>query len=61
MVFVLGNTSMDPTLSMIMANMAKVSSGMLVCDPFVGTGWFSINGGTIGQAVREIALFKSAI
>jgi len=45
-VFVVGNTSMDPTLSLIMANMAKVCSGMLVCDPFVGTGSFSINGGT---------------
>ncbi|ESO02281.1 hypothetical protein HELRODRAFT_132449, partial [Helobdella robusta] len=34
----IGNTSMDPTLSMIMANMAHVREGSLVYDPFVGTG-----------------------
>ena len=29
---------MDPTLSLIMANQALVSSGSFVFDPFVGTG-----------------------
>jgi len=32
------NTSMDPMLSMLMANMAQVHTGSLVCDPFVGSG-----------------------
>eukprot|EP00041_Stephanoeca_diplocostata_P022337 m.531545 g.531545 ORF g.531545 m.531545 type:complete len:712 (-) comp22037_c0_seq5:123-2258(-) len=34
----IGNTSMDPELSIIAANMCKVARGMLVVDPFVGTG-----------------------
>ncbi|XP_011634259.1 tRNA (guanine(10)-N2)-methyltransferase homolog [Pogonomyrmex barbatus] len=34
----IGNTSMDPQLSLIMANQAQVQNGDLVFDPFVGTG-----------------------
>ncbi|EZA60985.1 tRNA (guanine(10)-N2)-methyltransferase homolog [Ooceraea biroi] len=34
----IGNTSMDPQLSLIMANQAQVRNGDLVYDPFVGTG-----------------------
>jgi tRNA (guanine10-N2)-methyltransferase len=34
----IGNTSMDPMLSLIMSNMAKVTRGSFVYDPFVGTG-----------------------
>lgn len=34
----IGNTSMDSQLSLIMANQAKIGSGSLVLDPFVGTG-----------------------
>ncbi|XP_075211721.1 tRNA (guanine(10)-N(2))-methyltransferase TRMT11 isoform X2 [Lycorma delicatula] len=34
----IGNTSMDPQLALIMANLAKVSNGDLVLDPFVGSG-----------------------
>ncbi|KAF0295650.1 tRNA (guanine(10)-N2)-methyltransferase [Amphibalanus amphitrite] len=34
----IGNTSMDPELALIMANMARVRSGDTVYDPFVGTG-----------------------
>ncbi|XP_078052060.1 tRNA (guanine(10)-N(2))-methyltransferase TRMT11 [Augochlora pura] len=34
----IGNTSMDPQLSLIMANQAQVQKGDLVLDPFVGTG-----------------------
>ena len=34
----IGNTSMDPTLALIMANMAKVTHNTVVFDPFVGTG-----------------------
>ena len=29
---------MDPTLSLLMANIASVKSSSLVLDPFVGTG-----------------------
>ena len=36
--FFSGNTSMDPMLSMIIANMAKIGENCLVHDPFVGTG-----------------------
>ena len=34
----IGNTTMDPTLALLMANIAKVSLGATVLDPFVGTG-----------------------
>ncbi|XP_058950203.2 tRNA (guanine(10)-N2)-methyltransferase homolog [Pocillopora verrucosa] len=34
----IGNTSMDPQLSFLMANQGQVRSGNLVFDPFVGTG-----------------------
>lgn len=34
----IGNTSMDPQLSVLMANQALVAPGHLVMDPFVGTG-----------------------
>ncbi|KAE8744251.1 hypothetical protein FOCC_FOCC009171 [Frankliniella occidentalis] len=34
----IGNTSMDAQISVLMANQAKVKSGDLVMDPFVGTG-----------------------
>ncbi|RZC34191.1 tRNA (guanine(10)-N2)-methyltransferase -like, partial [Asbolus verrucosus] len=34
----IGNTSMDPQLSLLMANQAKVKNGDLVLDPFVGSG-----------------------
>lgn len=34
----IGNTSMEPTLSLLMANQAQVKRGDLVFDPFVGTG-----------------------
>ena len=34
----IGNTTMDPTLSLLMANLAGVRDGDLVLDPFAGTG-----------------------
>ncbi|PRD28412.1 UNVERIFIED_CONTAM: tRNA (guanine(10)-N2)-methyltransferase-like protein [Trichonephila clavipes] len=34
----IGNTTMDPLLSLVMANMAEIKSGDIVLDPFVGTG-----------------------
>lgn len=34
----IGNTSMDPQLSFLMANQACVKDGDIVLDPFVGSG-----------------------
>lgn len=34
----IGNTSMDPQLSLLMANQAKVKDGDILFDPFVGSG-----------------------
>jgi len=34
----IGNTSMDPQLSLYMTNQALVQPGDIVLDPFVGTG-----------------------
>ena len=34
----IGNTTMDPTLSLLMANLTGVRDGDLVLDPFAGTG-----------------------
>lgn len=34
----IGNTSMDASLSLLMANQAMVKNGDLVLDPFVGSG-----------------------
>ena len=34
----IGNTSMDPQLSFLMANVACVKSGDLMLDPFCGSG-----------------------
>jgi tRNA (guanine10-N2)-methyltransferase len=36
--YFIGNTTMDPQLSLIMANQAKVTHSSLVFDPFVGSG-----------------------
>ena len=34
----IGNTTMDPTLSLLMANLTGVRDGDLVLDTFAGTG-----------------------
>ena len=34
----IGNTTMDPQLSLLMANLGCVDTGKIVLDPFVGTG-----------------------
>ncbi|XP_011146251.1 tRNA (guanine(10)-N2)-methyltransferase homolog [Harpegnathos saltator] len=44
----IGNTSMDPQLSLIMANQAQVKKGDLVFDPFVGTGSLLISASQFG-------------
>lgn len=47
----IGNTSMDPHLSMIMANMAQIQDGHLILDPFVGSGSLLISAAHFGGYV----------
>jgi len=47
----IGNTTMDPTLSLLMANLALVGAGKLVMDPFVGTGSLLISAAQFGGFV----------
>ncbi|XP_050435779.1 tRNA (guanine(10)-N2)-methyltransferase homolog [Adelges cooleyi] len=47
----IGNTSMDPQLSLLMANLGKVSDGDLVLDPFVGSGSLLVAAATFGGYV----------
>lgn len=47
----IGNTSMDPQLSLLMANLAKLKSHHLVLDPFVGTGSNLIAAAAVGAYV----------
>ncbi|XP_018325435.1 tRNA (guanine(10)-N2)-methyltransferase homolog [Agrilus planipennis] len=44
----IGNTTMDPQLSFLMANQAKVKKGDLILDPFVGTGSLLISAAYFG-------------
>jgi len=47
----IGNTTMDPELSLLMANMGQVSGGSLVLDPFVGTASLLIAAAEFGGLV----------
>jgi tRNA (guanine10-N2)-methyltransferase len=47
----IGNTSMDPLLSLIMANLAGVKEDDLVFDPFVGTGSLLVAAAVMGAHV----------
>ncbi|XP_014270875.1 tRNA (guanine(10)-N2)-methyltransferase homolog [Halyomorpha halys] len=47
----IGNTSMDPQLSLIMANQAKICVGDIVFDPFVGSGSLLIAAAEFGGYV----------
>lgn len=38
----IGNTTIDPELSFLQANIAKAAIGSLVLDPFCGTGSFHL-------------------
>ncbi|KAJ2830816.1 hypothetical protein IWW50_000037 [Coemansia erecta] len=67
----LGNTTMDAELSLLMANQALARDGMLVYDPFVGTGSFLLTcahfgactmGSDIdGRQIRGTAGFKRGV
>ncbi|XP_053667724.1 tRNA (guanine(10)-N2)-methyltransferase homolog [Anopheles marshallii] len=47
----IGNTSMDPQLSLLMANQALVRSGDLVLDPFAGSGSLLVAAAKFGAYV----------
>ncbi|XP_024080900.1 tRNA (guanine(10)-N2)-methyltransferase homolog isoform X2 [Cimex lectularius] len=47
----IGNTSMDPQLSFVMANQALVKKGDIILDPFVGTGSLLISAAQFGGYV----------
>lgn len=44
----IGNTSMDPALSILMANQCAIKPGYVVLDPFVGTGSLLISAALFG-------------
>uniref|UniRef100_A0A1I8GFF7 tRNA (guanine(10)-N(2))-methyltransferase TRMT11 n=1 Tax=Macrostomum lignano TaxID=282301 RepID=A0A1I8GFF7_9PLAT len=44
----IGNTSMNVQLAFIMCNLARVSPGQLVVDPFVGSGSILVSAGYLG-------------
>jgi len=48
---ILGPTTLEPELAFMMANMANVSKGELVLDPFVGTGGILIPCSVMGAEV----------
>jgi len=57
----IGTTSMDAELSLITANIAQVSAGKIVYDPFVGTGSFVVaaahfGGMTLGSDIDGRAI-----
>lgn len=57
----IGTTSMDAELSLITANLAQVSPGKIVYDPFVGTGSFVVasahfGGMTLGSDIDGRAI-----
>lgn len=47
----ISNTSMDPKLATIMANIAKVNEGDFVLDPFVGSGSILVGAADMGALV----------
>lgn len=47
----IGNTSMDPLLSIVMANLANVKENDIVVDPFVGTGSILVAAASLGAHV----------
>ncbi|VDN05047.1 unnamed protein product [Thelazia callipaeda] len=47
----IGNTTLDPELSFLQANIAKVNVGSIVLDPFCGTGGLMVAAAHFGAAV----------
>lgn len=54
----IGNTSMDPTLSVLMANQAMVSNGDLVLDPFVGSGSLLVPAAKFGGEFKFVITIR---
>lgn len=52
----IGNTSMDPTLSLLMANQALAKPGDLVYDPFVGSGSLLVAAAKFGGRSFKITI-----
>lgn len=52
----IGNTSMDPQLSLLMANLGQVCNGDLVLDPFVGSGSSNLHFSLIINLLEYIVL-----
>lgn len=50
----IGNTSMDPTLSLLMSNQALVKNGDLVFDPFVGSGSLLVAAAKCGGKLLKV-------
>eukprot|EP00037_Helgoeca_nana_P016674 m.156709 g.156709 ORF g.156709 m.156709 type:complete len:671 (+) comp23635_c1_seq2:246-2258(+) len=57
----IGNTSMDPELSFIMANMGHAAKGSIVLDPFVGTGSLLYAAAHFGAMVVGTDINKSVL
>nr|CAB3267256.1 tRNA (guanine(10)-N2)-methyltransferase homolog [Phallusia mammillata] len=47
----IGNTSMDPMLSFLMANLGLAMPGRLTCDPFVGSGSLLVSAAHFGSHI----------
>ncbi|CAB3407814.1 unnamed protein product [Caenorhabditis bovis] len=47
----IGNTTMDPELAFLQANISRVSPGEIVLDPFVGTGGLILSAAEFGGLV----------
>lgn len=47
----IGNTSMDPLLSLLMVNLAAIKEYDIILDPFVGTGSILVAAAAIGGQV----------
>lgn len=54
----IGNTSMDPQLSLLMANQGLAGKGDLVFDPFVGSGSLLVAAAKFGAYVRFMLMFS---
>eukprot|EP00092_Neocalanus_flemingeri_P037247 GFUD01040564.1.p1 GENE.GFUD01040564.1~~GFUD01040564.1.p1 ORF type:complete len:475 (+),score=188.80 GFUD01040564.1:50-1426(+) len=57
----IGNTTMDPQLALLMANLAKVEEGKMVMDPFVGTGSLLIAAAEFGGMVMGADMDKDTL
>ena len=55
--FCLGTTSLDAELALVMANLARVSPGDLVFDPYCGTAGTLVGAAHFGARVLGSDLF----